>query len=70
MEATGGLSALLAKRNALEQGLGDARYHRIIHVRSAAVSALREVSREGFCAAPCIFKSLCRAEPAARMGGS
>ena len=70
VEATEGLSAVLAKRHALEQGLGDARYHRIIHVRNAAVSALREVRRKGFCAAPCMLPDLCRPEHAASNGGS
>ena len=44
MEATEGLHAVISKRTVLEQGLGDAKYHRIIHVRNAAVSALREVT--------------------------
>ena len=43
VEATGGLRVVLAQRPQIEQALADAKYHRIIHVRNAALSALREV---------------------------
>ena len=45
VEPTEGLQAVLASKAGLEQGLGEGRYHRIIHVRNAAVNALREVGR-------------------------
>ena len=43
VEPTQGLRVVLGKRAAIEAALNDAKYHRIIHVRNAAVAALREV---------------------------
>ena len=43
MDPTPGLRVVLGRRAQIEQALGEAKYHRIIHVRNAAQAALREV---------------------------